>query len=392
MPITKQSTTLEYTCDLIRRASVTPKDEGCQDFMIEKLEALGFEITRLPFGEGDERVENFWAVYDGSKSNGSETTAPTLIFAGHTDVVPTGDLSAWDSDPFEPTMVNGELVGRGAADMKGSLAAMLACCERFIQQHPAFNGRIGFLITSDEEGPATYGTVKVVEWLQEQQQRIDYCIVGEPSSTATLGDVIKNGRRGSLNGYLRINGKQGHIAYPHLADNPIHRSSEALVKLVAEQWDQGNDYFPPTSFQISNMNSGTGATNVIPGHTEMVFNFRYSTETTADQLRERVAKILDGCDINYQLDWVHSGEPFLTPAGELTDACASVIKKVTGTQATLSTTGGTSDGRFIAKLGCQLVELGPINKTIHQINERVDANSLDQLTEVYQGVLESLFI
>lgn len=378
------STTFEYTCELIRRASVTPEDAGCQAFMIEKLEALGFEITPLPF----EDVENFWAVYKGC----NDANAPTLVFAGHTDVVPTGDLKAWTYPPFEPTVVDGMLYGRGTADMKGSLAAMLTACEGFISDNPSFNGNIAYLITSDEEGPAVNGTVKVVDWLIDNQHKVDYCIVGEPSSTSKLGDIIKNGRRGSLNGVLTIHGKQGHIAYPHLADNPIHLSAPILEQLVNLTWDKGNDYFPPTSFQISNIQSGTGATNVIPGDCIITFNFRYSTEVTADALRAKIHALLDDAGIKYSIDWNHSGEPFLTPTGELTDACSEAISALQGYDTELSTSGGTSDGRFIAKTGCQIVELGPLNKTIHQIDECVDIESLNQLGLIYQRILGNLLL
>ena len=370
--------TLELTRELITRQSVTPNDAGCQALMMARLAAMGFSCTELQFGE----VSNFWA------ERGSE--GPILVFAGHTDVVPTGPTEQWDSDPFEPSERDGLLYGRGAADMKGSLAAMITACEAFLAQHPDHSGRLGFLITSDEEGPATQGTVKVMEYLREQGKTIDYCLVGEPSSGAILGDTIKNGRRGSLGARLVIQGTQGHIAYPQLADNPIHRAMPALHALAAEHWDDGNTFFPPTSLQISNINAGTGATNVIPGELEVLFNFRFSTEVTDAQLRQRAEAILNRFELNYQIDWTLSGQPFLTAAGALVDAAAASILAITGINTTLSTAGGTSDGRFIAPYGVQVVELGPVNDSIHKLNEHVRVADLPVLAEIYRGIIERL--
>jgi succinyl-diaminopimelate desuccinylase len=369
---------LQLPQDLIAQPSVTPEDSNCQEMMISRLEPLGFKIERLKFGE----VTNLWAVHGDS--------GPILAFAGHTDVVPTGPLENWQSPPFEPEIREGYLYGRGAADMKGSIAAMTVAAERFIKAHPAHSGRLAFLITSDEEGPAVDGTVKVIEHLQRQQEQIRWCVVGEPSSTDKLGDVIKNGRRGSLNGTLRIQGKQGHIAYPHLADNPIHSGCPALTELIAEQWDQGNDFFPATSFQISNMNAGTGATNIIPGTLEIVFNFRYSTEVTQEELQQRTEAILDKHQLNYQLDWQLSGLPFLTEPGELVIAAQTALKDVMGSEAQLSTSGGTSDGRFIAPTGAQVIELGPCNATIHQVNECVKVEDLEPTARIYQRIMTVL--
>lgn len=372
------SPVLEFTKNLIAQPSVTPEDFDCQEMMISRLEAVGFTIERLKFGE----VTNLWAVHGES--------GPILAFAGHTDVVPTGPIENWTSHPFEPEIRDGYLYGRGAADMKGSISAMTIAAERFVTEHPKHSGRLAFLITSDEEGPAVDGTVKVIEHLQQQGEQIRWCVVGEPSSTNRLGDVIKNGRRGSLNGELKIQGKQGHIAYPHLADNPIHSGCPALAELIAEQWDQGNDFFPATSFQISNINSGTGATNVIPGTVDVMFNFRYSTEVTQQQLQERTEAILDRHQLTYQLDWKLSGLPFLTEPGELVDAAQQALLEVMGSKAELSTSGGTSDGRFIAPTGAQVIELGPCNATIHQLNESVRVEELDQSAEIYQRIMSNL--
>ncbi len=372
------SSTLELTCALIQRHSVSPEDDGCQDLMINRLESLGFDIHRLPFGE----VDNFWAV------RGKE--GPILCFAGHTDVVPTGDLRDWNTDPFKPHIEGEYLYGRGAADMKGSLAAMVTATETFIQQHPEHNGRIAFLITSDEEGPAIDGTVRVVDWLADQSITPDWCVIGEPSSSQALGDVVKNGRRGSLNGHLTVNGIQGHIAYPQLADNPIHRIAPVLAELTATEWDRGNEYFPATSFQVSNIQAGTGATNVIPGEVKVDFNFRFSTENTAGALRDKVESVLKQHQLNYQLDWQLSGEPFLTSAGSLVKAVAASIREQCGLETELSTGGGTSDGRFIAKLGGQVVELGPVNESIHKINEHVRIADLDSLAAIYLGIMKKL--
>ena len=372
------SPTLELAKQLIARPSVTPDDAGCQALMIDRLKTIGFDIEPLRFGD----VDNFWARRG--------TAKPLLVFAGHTDVVPTGPLENWDSPPFQPEIRDGMLYGRGAADMKGSLAAMVTACERFVANYPQHQGAIAFLITSDEEGPATDGTVKVVAHLEARDEKIDWCIVGEPSSTAQVGDVIKNGRRGSLNGHLIVNGTQGHVAYPALADNPIHRVAPALTELCAIDWDQGNDFFPPTTFQISNIHAGTGATNVIPGQAEVAFNFRFSTEVTETQLRSRVESVLDKHGLDYHLNWRLSGQPFLTPAGTLVDAARQAIARSTGKQTALSTAGGTSDGRFIAPTGAQVVELGPVNATIHKVNECVRVADLDTLSDIYEGALEIL--
>jgi succinyl-diaminopimelate desuccinylase len=372
------SPTLALTKQLIAKQSVTPMDEGCQQLMIEHLQKIGFEIESLRFGD----VDNFWAIRGDA--------GPILCFAGHTDVVPSGPASSWSQPPFEPTVVDGQLYGRGAADMKGSLAAMLVAVERFVTEHPDHSGRIAFLITSDEEGVATEGTVKVVQWLQDQQITPDYCLVGEPSSTAKCGDVIKNGRRGSLGCTMTVKGVQGHVAYPHLGRNPIHLAAPALNELASESWDQGNEFFPATSFQISNINGGTGATNVIPGELQVIFNFRFSTEVTDGQLRQRTEAILDKHGLDYELEWNLSGQPFLTPEGKLVEAAVASIKQVTGIDTELSTAGGTSDGRFIAPMGTQVVELGPINATIHQIDENTNVAELDVLTDIYQAVLQRL--
>jgi len=377
--MTTLSPTLELACELIRRASVTPLDEGCQDLMMQRLAAAGFDVERMRI----EDVENFWARRGGE--------GPVLCFAGHTDVVPTGPLNAWQHPPFEARIdAKGMLCGRGAADMKGSLAAMIVAVERFVADHPRHKGALAFLITSDEEGPALHGTQAVVERLAARRERLDWCIVGEPSSTSQVGDIVKNGRRGSLNGSLRIRGKQGHVAYPHLAQNPIHLAAPALAELAAEHWDAGNAFFPPTSFQISNISAGTGATNVIPGELSALFNFRFSTESSVEDLQRRVAAILDKHGLDWQIDWSLSGLPFLTEPGALLDAVSASIRAVTGRDTTPSTSGGTSDGRFIATLGTQVVELGPVNATIHQINERVLASDLDLLTEIYYQTMVSL--
>lgn len=372
------SPTLQLACDLISRPSVTPHDGGCQEVMIARLQALGFTIQRLPFAD----VDNFWAVKGES--------GPILCFAGHTDVVPTGSLDDWQHPPFEPFIVDDILYGRGAADMKGALAAMVTACERFAEQHPDHNGRIAFLITSDEEGPAVNGTVRVVDWLQEQKIIPNWCVIGEPSSHQQLGDMVKNGRRGSLNATLTIKGTQGHIAYPQLADNPIHRAAPALAELMAQQWDEGNDFFPATSFQVSNINSGTGATNVIPGEVNVVFNFRFSTQVTAPLLQTRVETILKQHQLNYDIEWTLSGEPFITEPGDLVSAVVDGIKIETGITTELSTSGGTSDGRFIAKLGTQVIELGTLNATIHKVDEQIVASDLDKLSNIYESILNKL--
>ncbi|WP_432720740.1 succinyl-diaminopimelate desuccinylase [Jeongeupia wiesaeckerbachi] len=370
--------TLDLTLQLIRQASVTPNDADCQQLMANRLAKLGFHIEPMRFGE----VDNLWARF------GSE--GPVLVFAGHTDVVPTGPLDRWHSDPFAPEIRDGHLFGRGAADMKASLAAFITATEAFLAKHPNPRGSIAFLITSDEEGPAHDGTVKVIEALKARGEKIDYCIVGEPTSAETFGDTIKNGRRGSLSGHLIVHGVQGHIAYPHLANNPIHLLAPALAELANTEWDQGNAYFPPTTWQVSNLHSGTGATNVIPGTAEALFNFRFSTENTADTLKQKVHAILDAYDFEYELSWNLSGEPFLTDHGALIDAIKAAVADVTGTTPQLNTTGGTSDGRFIAKYCPEVVEFGPINKTIHKLNECVAIEDVPKLSRVYAGVLERL--
>ncbi|EKA5634868.1 succinyl-diaminopimelate desuccinylase [Vibrio navarrensis] len=372
------SPVLALTKDLISRQSVTPEDAGCQDVMIERLQALGFEIERMVF----EDTTNFWA------RRGSE--APLFAFAGHTDVVPAGKLDQWHTPPFEPTEIDGYLYGRGAADMKGSLAAMVVATERFIAQHPDHKGSIGFLITSDEEGPFINGTVRVVETLMTRNENIDMCIVGEPSSTAIVGDVVKNGRRGSITGDLTVKGTQGHVAYPHLADNPVHKSLLAIHELATTEWDQGNEFFPPTSFQIPNVQAGTGASNVIPGEFHVQFNLRFSTELNNDAIVERVTSTLNRYDLNYDLKWTFNGDPFLTDTGALLDAVVAAVDEVNQTKPALLTTGGTSDGRFIARMGGQVVELGPVNATIHKVNECVKIDDLEKLTDMYQKTLEHL--
>jgi succinyl-diaminopimelate desuccinylase len=374
----KMSATLDLTKALISRNSVTPEDKGCQLLLAERLSAIGFEIEHLRF----EDTDNIWARRGQS--------GPVFAFAGHTDVVPTGPIDAWQSDPFTPEIRDGLIYGRGAADMKGSIAAMVTACERFIADHPAHKGSIAFLITSDEEGPATGGTVRVIETLEARNEKIDWCLVGEPSSTHKVGDIVKNGRRGSLNGRLTIKGKQGHIAYPHLAKNPIHLMAPVLNELCSMEWDQGNDDFPPTSFQVSNLNSGTGVTNVIPGTSEVIFNFRYSTESTHEQLQNRVESVLEKQAVDYDLVWELSGKPFRTASGPLVDSVKTAIKAVTGYDTELSTSGGTSDGRFIAPTGAQVVELGPLNATIHQVNECVSVEDLDTLSDIYQTLLKNL--
>ena len=381
MPITDdQEPTLALTRDLIACTSVTPDDAGCQPLMMARLQQAGFAVEPLRFGE----VDNFWATRGSS--------GPLLVFAGHTDVVPPGDTEKWESDPFIATEAGSDLVGRGTADMKASLAAMVVACENFVGAHPDHAGRIGFLITYDEEGPAKDGTVRVMEALKDRSEQIDWCVVGEPSSTRELGDLVKNGRRGSLNARLVIHGKQGHIAYPHLADNPIHRAMPTLNALVAEPWDQGNDFFDPTSLQISTIRAGQGVTNVIPGSVEVLFNLRFSTEVTADEIRERCEAILNQGGLTYDIDWSLSGEPFLTEPGALLSAVTESIEATTGRVPEVSTGGGTSDGRFIAPSGAQVVEVGHVNETIHQINERVKLADIPQLTKIYEGILERLLI
>ena len=372
------SDTLELSLQLLRQPSVTPIDHTCQTIMADRLSAIGFNIENMRF----EDVDNLWARRG--------TTSPVFCFAGHTDVVPTGHLDAWESDPFLPEIRDGKLYGRGSADMKTALAAMVVASERFVKNHPDHKGSIAFLITSDEEGPSINGTVKVVETLEARNEKMTWCLVGEPSSTDTLGDIVKNGRRGSLNAVLTVKGKQGHVAYPHLAINPIHTASKALAELCDTVWDNGNEYFPATSFQVSNIQAGTGATNVVPGTMTVTFNFRYSTEVTADQLKLRVLEILDRHHVDYDIEWTLSGLPFLTPVGELVNAARTAIKNVTGTETELSTSGGTSDGRFIAPTGAQVLELGVLNATIHQINEHVNIAELEPLAEIYEQILVEL--
>ena len=374
------SKTLDLAVALVQRASITPKDEGCQLLIAQYLQPLGFEIERLRCGE----VDNLWARRGKS--------APLFVFAGHTDVVPTGNLDAWQFPPFSATQHDGFLYGRGSADMKGSIAAMLVAVENFVQRYPQHAGSIGFLITSDEEGPSVDGTVKVVEHLQAHQEAIDYCLIGEPTSVQQLGDMVKTGRRGSLSGHLIVHGIQGHIAYPHLSDNPIHRFSPVLNALCQMEWDKGNEFFPPTTFQISNIHAGTGANNVIPGDLHVDFNFRYSTAVTRDELQTRVTQLFDSHKLRYTLNWENSGQPFLTQAGNLVQAVQTVITEVCKIDTTLSTSGGTSDGRFIAPTGAQVVEFGPINATIHKINESVKIADLDTLTTIYFKILEQLLV
>ena len=374
----QHSPTLDLSLQLLRQPSVTPIDHSCQDIMAERLAKIGFDIEPMRF----EDVDNLWARRG--------TQDPVFCFAGHTDVVPTGHLDAWNSDPFVPEIRDGKLYGRGSADMKTALAAMVVASERFVAKHPNHKGSIAFLITSDEEGPSINGTVKVVETLEARREKMTWCLVGEPSSTHRLGDIIKNGRRGSLNANLTVKGKQGHVAYPHLAINPIHTASQALAELCDAVWDQGNEYFPATSFQISNINAGTGATNVVPGSMSILMNWRYSTEVTAEALKARTLDILERHNVDYEIEWTLSGLPFLTPVGELVNAATQAILDVTGTQTELSTSGGTSDGRFIAPTGAQVLELGVLNATIHQINEHVDVKDLEPLAEIYEKVLENL--
>lgn len=372
------SDTLALAKDLISRESVTPEDAGCQKLMEELLAPVGFATEHMRF----EDTDNVW-IRKG-------TQKPVFCFAGHTDVVPTGPVENWDNPPFSPTVIDGMLHGRGAADMKGSLAAMLVATKRFVEAHPDHKGSIAFLITSDEEGPFINGTTRVVDTLEARNEKIDYCIVGEPSSTAEVGDIVKNGRRGSLTGNLTVKGIQGHVAYPHLAKNPVHVASPALAELAQEHWDNGNDSFPPTSFQISNIHAGTGAGNVIPGHLEVCFNFRFSTEVTDQELINRTLAILDKHGLEYDISWIFNGQPFLTDTGSLVEATKMAIKDVVGRETELSTAGGTSDGRFIAPTGAQVVELGPVNATIHKVNECVNVEDLEQLTDIYHQVLVNL--
>ncbi|MBS9780370.1 MAG: succinyl-diaminopimelate desuccinylase [Moraxellaceae bacterium] len=385
------SPTILLSKDLIARPSITPNDEGCQQLIAERLSAVGFKNEFMFFGDKEAtddnaQVKNLWS------RRGKEQ--PLICFVGHTDVVPTGDLDKWKYPPFQPTIADGFLWGRGSADMKTGIACFVVACERFARKNPFHKGSIALLITSDEEGVAKNGTVKVVETLERRNEKITHCLVGEPSSTEQLGDIIKNGRRGSLGAVLTVTGKQGHVAYPHLAVNPIHALMPALAEFVQTEWDNGNAYFPATSLQISNINSGTGATNVIPETLEVVFNFRFSTETTADELKAKTHAIFDkyftDSKADYHIDWKLSGEPFLTEEGELVSACKTAIKEVTGVDTQLSTSGGTSDGRFIAPTGASVVELGLRNATIHQVNERIEVDDVNNLTDIYERILEEL--
>ncbi|MDP2074297.1 succinyl-diaminopimelate desuccinylase [Hydrogenophaga sp.] len=379
--------TLRLTEQLIARASVTPRDEGCQSVIAQRLEALGFRCETIESGPDDFRVTNLWARLGTGQQ-------PTLIFAGHTDVVPTGPTTAWGSDPFAPTHRDGKLYGRGASDMKTSLAAMVVACEEFVAEHPRPSIDIAFLLTSDEEGPALDGTVVVCELLKQRGERLDWCIVGEPTSVERTGDMIKNGRRGTMSGKLTVKGIQGHIAYPHLAKNPIHLAAPALAELAATTWDAGNAFFPPTSWQISNIHGGTGASNVIPGTVVIDFNFRFSTESTPEGLQQRVADILarHGLQVGsgYDIAWTLGGRPFLTPPGTLVEAVRSAIFAETGITTELSTTGGTSDGRFIAQVCPQVIELGPPNATIHKIDEHVAVADIEPLKNIYRRTLDNL--
>jgi len=379
------SATLDLAKQLIRIPSVTPEDLGCQKIIADRLSDIGFNIENLRFSD----VDNLWARYG--------TQSPLFVFAGHTDVVPTGPIEQWSSDPFTPTISNDVMTARGSADMKSSIAAMVCACEDFLTDKKAVSaletaGSIAFLITSDEEGPAINGTVKVIEHLVGNNEKIDWCLVGEPTSTNTVGDVIKNGRRGSLSGDLTIHGVQGHIAYPHLAKNPVHLFAGALQDLCNETWDNGNDFFPPTSFQISNIHAGTGASNVIPGDLNVQFNLRFSTAITDQQIKQRIETILNKHQLEYTIAWSLSGLPFLTPGGELVEAAKQAIKSVCNIETELSTSGGTSDGRFIAPTGAQVVELGPINESIHKIDENINIAELEKLTAVYTETLKRLFI
>jgi succinyl-diaminopimelate desuccinylase len=371
-------TTLALARELISRRSITPEDGGCQKLLAGRLRALGFDVEPLRSGG----VDNLWA------RRGRD--APLVCFAGHTDVVPTGPLDKWDTDPFVPTERDGKLFGRGASDMKTSIAAFTVAVEQFLAERPSHRGSIGLLITSDEEGVAVDGTVRVVERLKSRGERIDYCVVGEPTCAQRLGDMIKNGRRGSLSGTLRVTGLQGHIAYPHLAKNPVHSAAPALAELAATEWDRGNEYFPPTTWQISNINAGTGADNVIPGEMVVRFNFRFSTASSPEELKRRMHAVLDRHRVDYELDWVLGGRPFLTPSGDLVDVVSAAIEEVTGVRPEVSTSGGTSDGRFIADICSQIVEFGPVNASIHRLNEHIELAAIDPLREVYRRVLLKL--
>lgn len=371
---------IQLAKELISRPSISPDDQGCQALLIQRLDKIGFTIEQMPFGD----TLNFWA-YRGEEGE-------TFAFAGHTDVVPAGDATHWQTPPFTPTIINQHLYGRGAADMKGSIAAMVVAAERFVEKNPHHRGRLAFLITSDEEAKATHGTVKVVEALISRNERLDYCLVGEPSSQSKLGDIIKNGRRGSITANLTIIGIQGHVAYPHLADNPVHRATAFLQELTTTQWDQGNQFFPATSMQIANIHAGTGANNVIPGEFFVQFNFRFSTELTDTIIREKVAEMLTRHGLNYKIEWSLSGQPFLTGDSKLVTATVQAINEFTGRTAELSTSGGTSDGRFIAQMGTHVIELGPLNATIHKVDECVSVDDLQQLALIYERIMELLLL
>jgi succinyl-diaminopimelate desuccinylase len=374
------SDALNLTAELIRRPSVSPEDQGCLQLIASRLEALGFRIERMPFGP----VENLWARHGDAK--------PVLCFAGHSDVVPTGPREEWNTDPFEPVIKDGVLYGRGAADMKSGLAAMITATERFIRRYPKHVGSLAFLLTSDEEGPSVDGTRRVVEVLEARNEKIDWCIVGEPTSTDQLGDTVKIGRRGSLSGKLTVHGIQGHVAYPHLADNPVHALAPALAELTGRVWDNGNQYFQPTTFQVSNISAGTGAPNVIPGELKARFNIRFSTEQTVEKLQQTITEILDRHKVNYTLEWFVSGLPFFTPPGRLSDAVQQAVQEKAGRKPELSTTGGTSDGRFIAPTGAQVVELGVVNASIHKVNENVRVADIETLAQMYERVMELLLV
>ncbi|WP_271009611.1 succinyl-diaminopimelate desuccinylase [Paucibacter sp. B51] len=379
------SDTLALLEALVARPSVTPDDAGCLELIGARLSALGFELQRMDSGPESFRVSNLWAIKRGSEADG-----PVLMFAGHTDVVPPGRLDAWASDPFVPSYREGRIYGRGVADMKGSLAAMVVAAEEFVRTHPAHRGSLAFLLTSDEEGPSVDGTKVCCERLKAQGQRLDFCIVGEPTSVEQVGDMIKNGRRGTLSGKLKVKGVQGHVAYPQLARNPVHQAAAAIAELAAARWDEGNDYFPATTFQISNIHAGTGATNVIPGEMVVDFNFRFSTESTPEGLKSRVQSLLARHGLEYALDWTLGGEPFLTPVGTLSGAVCAAIEAETGRPTQLSTTGGTSDGRFIAKICPQVIEFGPINASIHKVDEYLPVDNLEPLKNIYRRTLEQL--
>jgi succinyl-diaminopimelate desuccinylase len=376
--LSNASSTVALTQELIRRPSVSPEDQGCLQIIGERLGAIGFRLERMPFGP----VENLWALHGEG--------GPVLCFAGHTDVVPTGPREEWQTDPFEPVVRDGMLYGRGAADMKSGLAAMITATERFIAKHPRHSGTLAFLLTSDEEGPSVDGTRRVMEVLETRGEKITWCVVGEPTSTDAFGDMVKIGRRGSLSGKLTVHGIQGHVAYPHLADNPVHAAAPALAELAARVWDKGNEFFQPTTFQISNISAGTGAPNVIPGELKARFNIRFSTEQTVEKLQQTITEILNRHKVNYTLEWFVSGLPFFTPPGALSDAVMKAVKEKTGRTPELSTTGGTSDGRFIAPTGAQVVELGVINATIHKVNESVRIADIDTLSQTYERVMELL--